>query len=136
MIPWNPDASAQDHLAAAREGRPCDLCGGPGWLFGGPEWGLVWCADCSDDGKSEPQPLLVLRLSRAPEPWLLVLEPDTEASEARRPHSLAAYWCAQCDDPAAGQLAPPGWWACRCLAAAETAAGVVVLRFPQPVRMG
>lgn len=52
MIPWNPDATAQDHLAAAREGLPCELCGGV------------------------------------------------------------------------------------CLAAAETVSGVVVLKFPQPVRMG
>ena len=28
-----------------------------------------------------------------------------------------------------------GWWVCRGLAVAETAAGTVVLKFPQPVRL-
>ena len=140
MIPWNPDATAQDHLAAAREGLPCEDCGGPGWFFGGVEDPLGACATCNDDeGKPKPQPLLVPRLSKPPEPWRS--SPFASGREVRSRRRGTAegwsvvYFCDQCGGEAVLGGSLPGWWACRCLAAAETAAGVVVLKFPQPVRV-
>lgn len=124
MIPCNPDATAQDHLAAARDGLPCNTCGGPGWTFGGG-YGIVCCADCNDDeDKPKPVSLPVAKcLSRPPEPW-------TEDSTGWR------YFCGQCRRPAVliAWSRAGLWWVCECLAVAETVAGVVVLKFPQPVR--
>ena len=124
MIPWNPEATAQDHLAAAREGLPCEDCGDAGWFFGGVEYPLGACATCNDEEQiPRPTPILRDRLSREPEPWL-------------RCDAGRFYECHQCGERAMRGLVRAGWWACRCLAAAETATGVVVLKFPQPVRAG
>lgn len=125
MIPWNPEATAQDHLAAARCWLPCD-CGGSGWVFGGG-YGLVACADCNDQSqKPKPESLSGGKpptLSRAPECW---------RQSASGP---AEYACAQCGATAflLHWLSCGWWWTCLCLAAAETARGVVVLKFPQPL---
>ena len=124
MIPWNPEATAQDHLAAARDSWPCELCAGPGWIFGGG-YGLIVCAECNDDDHTPmPQAIFLPRLSRPPEPW-------TEVADSH------LYGCAQCGTRAGLHFLNPGrgWWTCLCLAAAETASGVVVLKFPQPVRV-
>lgn len=134
MTPWNPEATAQDHLAAAREGLPCDTCGGPGWIFGGG-YGLVACAECNDEEqKTKPRAIYVRRLLRSPEPWAEIAVFPTS-----RPLPLLSrfyYDCAQCGARAGLHFLDYGsWWTCLCLAAAETAAGVVVLKFPQPVRM-
>lgn len=142
MIPWNPEATAQDHLAAAREGLPCEDCGGAGWFFGGVEYPLGACATCNDDERiPRPTPIPpVPRLSKPPEPWTSFPWGGAREVRSRRRDSAevwsVVYFCAQCDGEAVLGVAQPGWWACRCLAAAETAAGVVVLRFPQPVRIG
>lgn len=135
MIPWNPEATAQDHLAAAREGLPCEDCGGAGWFFGGAEYPIAACATCNDE-VAIPLPLAIYlsRLSHPPEPW-------TEIADVPSPRHLpllshAYYECAQCGLRAELWFlgGNAGWWACRCLAAAETAAGMVLLKFPQPVR--
>ena len=135
MVPWNPAATAQDHLAAARDGLPCDLCGGPGWIFGGG-YGLIVCAECNDDDHTpEPQAVFVPRLSRPPEPWTEV--PDIPPRYPLPLLSRSYYECAQCGTRAGLHFLyrGKGWWTCLCLAAAETASGVVVLKFPQPVRV-
>ena len=137
MIPWNPAATAQDHLAAAREGLPCELCGGPGWIFGGG-YGLICCAECNDDEhKPKPQAIFLSRLSRPPEPWTLRQRRQPERRDIRVAHRWY-YECAQCGTRAGFHFlrAGAGWWTCRCLAVAETEAGVIVLKFPQPVRAG
>ena len=128
MIPWNPAAPAQDHLAAAREGLPCEDCGGAGWFFGGAEYPLGACASCNDD-EQKPRPRALkpsLPLARIPEPWV-----------AWRGFAGWVYHCGQCSEDAILIKWPTSgfWWACRCLAAAETETGVVVLKFPQPVRI-
>lgn len=136
MIPWNPEATPQDHLAAARERLPCEDCDGPGWVFGGG-YGLVMCADCNDEGqKPKPQAIFLSRLSRPPEPWKEIV--DFPPSRPLPLLSRSYYECAQCGARAGLHFlgAGAGWWTCLCLAAAETAGGVVVLKFPQPVRMG
>ena len=128
MTPWNSAATAQDHLAAARDSLPCDLCGGPGWMFGGGYGviGLIRCAECNDDDhKSAPVSLDTKRyLTRPPEPWT-----PTDR--------LWAYACEQCGLEALVARWRAGWgWTCHCLAVAETEAGVIVLKFPQPLPMG
>ena len=138
MIPWNPEATAQDHLAAARDSLPCDLCGGPGWIFGGG-YGLIGCAECNDDDhKPSPRAIFLPRLSRPPEPWTEVRFSNVWPRQPLPLSHRSYYECAQCGTRAGLHFlaAGAGWWTCLCLAAAETAAGVVVLKFPQPVRMG
>ena len=108
---------------------PCDTCGGPGWFFG-DVYGLGACADCNDD-EHPPRPVSLGRHPlRPPEPWLPAEEPFDRAHE---------YRCAQCDVPVVlwivSERVPGAWLICRCLAVAETAAGTVVLKFPQPVRL-
>ena len=108
----------------SEDGLPCDTCGGPGWIFGGG-YGLVSCADCNDDERTpRPRPSLRFILSRPPEPWA-----DCDFGRY--------YECGQCKARAQFvQWSRAGpWWVCHCLAAAETATGVVVLKFPQPERV-
>lgn len=128
-----------DELAGATDSAlPPDCCGGPGYVFGGSKWGLVCCADCNDDdAKPEPKPILVARLTTPPEPWRS--SPWAGAREIRSRHRGTAgewsvvYFCDQCGGEAVLGVSQPGWWTCRCLAVAETEAGVVVLKFPQPL---
>ena len=108
---------------------PCDTCGGPGWFFD-DVYGLGACATCNDD-EHNPRPVsLGLRPRKPPEPWRPAEEPFNGECE---------YACAQCGAVVVleviSERLPGSWWVCRCLAVAETAAGTVVLKFPQPVRL-